>query len=255
MSHSPDEKPCRTEGSGSSGRGEAKPLRRMFAGVPDRYDLVNRLFTLRFDERWRSLAAREILRHSPTRVLDAGSGTGDLVLHLARQLPVQTEIIGADFSEPMLSVAMKKVSRAGFRGRIGLVCTDVSNLCFPDDHFDIVSLAFAFRNLVWRNPIAEKCLAEMVRVLRPGGKIVIVESSQPGSGFLKFWYHAYLKMVVPRLGDFLSGESGAYRYLSESARLFLNPEEVEALLAKSGFKGIRHRSLLGGVAALHVGEK
>lgn len=223
--------------------------------MPARYDLVNRVLTFRFDERWRSRAARVISSGEPKRVLDVGCGTGDLVLHLARRLPGRAEIVGLDFSEPMLEVARRRVVKAELGDRVSLVCSDSSNLSFPDAGFDAVGLAFSFRNMVWRNPLRDRCLAEMHRVLRPGGRIVIVESSQPGSVFLRFWYHAYLKVVVPRVGGLLSGENGAYRYLSESMRLFHDPEEISELLRSAGFRKVSHEPLLGGMAALHVGER
>lgn len=232
-----------------------RPLKGMFDGVPSRYDLVNRVFTLGFDERWRSRAARTILEGGSGRFLEAGCGTGDLILRLVGQVDKGSQIVGLDFSEPMLEEAGRKIAGAGLIGRVGLVCGDVSNMGFPEGCFDAVALAFSFRNMVWRNPVRERCLAEISRVLKPGGMIVIVESSQPDSVFLRFWYHAYLKNLVPHIGGLLSGQSGAYRYLAESARLFLGPEEVSNLLREAGFKEVYFESLLGGVAALHVARK
>ncbi|UCG37728.1 MAG: ubiquinone/menaquinone biosynthesis methyltransferase [bacterium] len=227
----------------------------MFADVPDTYDLVNRLVTFRRDEAWRSMAARRILRDGPKLVLDLGCGTGDLFRYLGRGLGDGKRVVGADFSAPMLQAARRKVLAAGIGQQVRLVCADAADLSFPDDSFDAVGLAFSFRNLVWRNPHRDRYLAEIHRVLRPGGKVVIVESSRPRWRPMGVVFDGYLRLVVPVVGGWLSGARGAYRYLSESARSFHSPEELSSLLSEAGFRRVGFRRLLGGVAGLHEAQK
>lgn len=231
------------------------PLQRMFAAVPRNYDLINRLFTWGLDERWRARAARTILETSPRRVLDLCCGTGDLALRLVRQASHTTAVVGADFSAPMLEVARARAGSAGLDGRLPFVLADAGDLPFPDGHFDEIGIAFAFRNLTWRNPRRERHLAEVRRVLRPGGRFVIIESSQPAAATARKVVHWYVRGVVAHLGGFLSSQRGAYRYLAESACNFPPPDEVAAMLDEAGFTRVNWQPLLGGVAALHVARK
>jgi len=156
----------------------------MFEAVPLRYDGINRLMTLGLDQRWRRLAARRILAGTPRHILDLGAGTGDLSLLLA-SLDENPSITAADFSRPMLDLLQKRTEDAGLRKRIKTVEADAAELPFADSSFDAVGIAFAFRNLLWKNPNREKHLNEILRVLRPGGRFVAVETSQPGRRHLR----------------------------------------------------------------------
>ena len=231
------------------------PLKRMFDAVPKRYDLLNRLLTLRFDERWRRRAARRCLQGSPRRVLDLCCGTGDLTLQIARLGQGAIQVVGLDFSAAMLDAARMKADRAGVGQAVGFVEGDAAAMDFPDGHFDAVAAAFAFRNLTWRNPLRDRALAEVRRVLRPGGTFIIVETSQPANGLLRAAFHAYMRFAVPVAGGWFSGHKAAYRYLGESARNFFGPEEVSSMLAAAGFENVRAEALLGGIAAIHVASK
>ncbi len=232
-----------------------RPLYGFFSAVPRRYDLVNRIITFRLDENWRCVAARECLGGSPARILDLCCGTGDLTLHLARMAQRGVEIVGTDYSAPMLRVAMRKATKAGLGREVSFVIADAADLPFDDGHFDVVGIAFAFRNLSYRNPLRDRYLAEMRRVVAPGGVCFIVESSQPARLVLRTAYHWYLRLAVSRLGGIISGHRGAYRYLAESAANFCGPEEVSRILLDSGFKEVRFRRLMWGVAALHMATR
>lgn len=222
----------------------------MFDAVPRRYDLLNRLLTLRLDERWRKRAATRCLEKQPGAVLDLCCGTGDLILQLAHQAASDVALFGLDYSPDMLAVARKKAQRAG-RG-VQLVEGDASNLPFAENRFDAVGIAFAFRNVTWKNPLRDAVLAEVHRVLVPGGRFVIVETSQPRSRVLRAGFRAYLRGAVAPVGTWLSGHRSAYRYLAHSARNFYTSQEVCDLLGSAGFESIQARRLMGGVAALHV---
>ena len=231
------------------------PLKSMFESVPRRYDLLNRLLTLGFDERWRRAAVESCLHDRPARVLDLCCGTGDLVARLARDAPPETVVVGLDFSPQMLEHARRKLEQTAAGRQVELIEGNAARMPFADGEFDSVGIAFGFRNLTWRNPLRDAALAEVHRVLRPGGRFVIAETGQPRWGALRAGYHAFMAAAVAPLGGWISGERGAYRYLAGSARGFYGATAVSEMLREAGFEGIEARSLLGGVAALHVATR
>lgn len=233
----------------------AKPLHEMFIAVPRRYDLVNHVITWGRDASWRRRAAAECLMSNPRRVLDMCCGTADLAINLAQLAGEGTEITGLDYSRPMLEIAGVKANRAGVGGKLSLIHGDVACLPFPGGYFDSIGISFAFRNLTYKNPLTAGYLAEILRVLRDGGRFVIVESSQPACGLVRRLFHLYLRLFVTGVGYRLSGNRGAYQYLAESARRFYGPGEIKALLLSAGFKGISYRPLLFGAAGIHVAVK
>jgi demethylmenaquinone methyltransferase/2-methoxy-6-polyprenyl-1,4-benzoquinol methylase len=225
----------------------------MFSEVPRRYDLINRLFTLRFDEKWRRMASAECLRGNAARVLDLCTGTGDLAVRLAAGAGTRSMIFATDFSLPMLEVAQLKAARSGVA--IRFIAGDAAELPFRDDAFGVIGTAFAFRNLTYRNPGRDRYLSEILRILAPGGKFVIVESSQPRLRIYRLIVHFYMKAAVSFMGGLISGQPGAYRYLAHSAVNFFNPDELAGILRSAGFNRVEYHTLLGGVAAIHVGYK
>lgn len=225
----------------------SRPLHGMFTAVPPRYDLVNYIITFGFDRRWRRAAARMCLDAQPRRVLDLGCGTGDLAIAISR-LARGLEITGLDYSQPMLEIARRKAGELG----ITFINGDAAGLTFPDGHFDCVGISFAFRNLTYRNPLTSRALSEVLRVLKPGGRFVVVETSQPESKLIRWLFHRYLLCFAAKAGYWLSGNRGAYRYLAESAAGFYMPEEVERLLLDAGFRQVSYRPLLFGAAGIHI---
>lgn len=229
---------------------DPEPLYDMFTAVPDRYDRMNRVMTWGMDVRWRREAARLCLDAAPRRVLDLCCGTGDLAIELLRQSKGSTSVTALDFSQPMLDLAFRKAARAEFD--LTLVRGDAAQLPFSDRYFDTVGIAFAFRNLTWKNPHRAEHLAEMARVIAPGGRLVIVESSQPSSPVIRIGFQGYLRWFVGRAGAALSGTPGAYRYLAESAAGFYTPAEIERLLCDAGFQRVEYRPMLLGAVGIHV---
>lgn len=227
----------------------------MFMAVPPRYDLVNRLFTWGRDEHWRQQAAQECLRGHPQRILDLCCGTGDLALRLARSRDNDDLVMGIDFSPPMLEIARKKAEHDGLSEKVTFICGDVSDLPFPDGYFDCIGIGFALRNLTYKNPKALRYLAEVLRVLRPEGRFVIVESSQPETKLIRKLVHLYLRYYVSRLGYMLSGNRGAYQYLAESAARFYNVGELRNLMLEVGFSRFMSRRMAFGAVAIHVATK
>ena len=229
------------------------PLYDMFTEVPPRYDLINRLVTFGLDRRWRHRAARECLATRPKRVLDLGCGTGDLSLEIASMAGDKIEMVGLDYSQPMLDIAVKKAGRSSNRPRFAR--GDATALPFSDGYFDCIGISFAFRNLTYKNPHMTLYLAEAWRVLRPEGRFVIVESSQPEAGLIRHLYHLYLRWFVRPVGSLLSGNRGAYRYLAESASRFYSPGQLAEILSAAGFRRESYRPLLLGAVGMHVAVK
>jgi len=232
-----------------------RPLYRMFSRVPHKYDLLNRLLTLGLDQRWRGKAASVCLESDPRRIMDLCSGTGDLAIEIAKYTKPDIEIIAADFCEPMLEVARRKAAKIGLDGNITFRVADAAELPFEDNYFDIVGIAFGFRNLTFKNPKSEQYLKEIYRVISRGGRLVIVETSQPESSLLKKLSGIYYSSVVKPVGNVISGQPGAYSYLAYSARNYFKPTDVENMLKYIGFKSVEYRPLWHGIAGIHVAGK
>jgi demethylmenaquinone methyltransferase/2-methoxy-6-polyprenyl-1,4-benzoquinol methylase len=231
------------------------PLHGMFTAVPPRYDLINHVITLGMDARWRRLAAAACLEGKPRRILDMACGTGDLSVTIARLAGKDITVTGLDYSRPMLERARRKVAAADLADRVDFIEGDATRLPFPDSSFDCVGISFAFRNLTYKNPLCEPHLTEVLRVLRPGGRYVIVESSQPGNAPVRAIFHLYLRWYVRPAGVLLSGEKGAYRYLAESAAHYYSPAQVRGLLLGAGFHEVHYRELFFGAAGIHAAIK
>lgn len=231
-----------------------RPLYSIFTRVTGHYDLINRLFTLRMDERWRKKAVKLLMENKPKRIMDLCTGTGDLAIHMARAAEDKAEVIGYDFSQPMLDIATNKSGSAGL-GNIRFIHGDAADMPFPDGHFDAIGIAFAFRNLTYRNPNASHFIDEIHRVLKNGGRFVIVESSQPSNRIFRSLFRIYTRTMVYHLGSLISGDRRAYRYLANSVINYYAPEEIEDLMKSHGFSEVCHKKLLGGAAAIHIAVK
>jgi demethylmenaquinone methyltransferase / 2-methoxy-6-polyprenyl-1,4-benzoquinol methylase len=227
----------------------------MFNAIPKQYDLINHVITLGMDTGWRNKAALTCLSTHPARILDICCGTGDLSVALARLAIYKPEITGVDFSREMLDIAEKKAPAAAPGSNIKFIEADVSSLPFPDNHFDCVGISFAFRNLTYKNPRTEDYLREVLRVLKPEGQFVIVESSQPESAFIRFFFRLYLRWFVFPAGYLISGNKGAYKYLAESAEHFYFAEEILDFLTKTGFKQASAKRLFFGASAIYTAIK
>ena len=231
-----------------------RPLYHIFTRIPDRYDLINHVITLGMDTGWRRQAALTCLKDNPGRILDLCCGTGDLAITIARLAQYTPEITGADYSRPMLEIAAAKASSSGV-GNIRFINADVARLPFPDGHFDCIAISFAFRNLTYNNAMTGDYINEILRVLKPDGRFVIVESSQPRSPFIRFLGRLYLKLWVFPAGYLISGNKEAYRYLAESAQHFYSAEEMQEYLLKAGLKQTTAKRLFFGAAAIYAATK
>lgn len=226
----------------------------MFTAVPPSYDLLNRVLTLRFDQMWRKKAASACLEDNPAAVLDLCCGTGDLIVQLGRKADASVRLSALDYSNPMLELARLKAQKAALE-KADFVQGDAADMPFSNDSFDAVGIAFAFRNLTFHNPDRDLFLSEILRVLKPGGRFVIIETSQPRNLLLRKLFHLYLRWVAAPLGGLISGHRGAYRYLAHSAINYYNPFEIVELLKGSGFSVVKYDLLSGGLAAIFVATK
>ena len=228
----------------------ANRVGRMFASIAHRYDLLNHLLSFGTDYYWRWMAARElqgVLARPGCRLLDLCAGTGDLALVLKRR--TQGGVVAADFCHPMLEIAREKFNRK--RLQIPSIEADALALPFASESFDLVTLAFGFRNLVHH----ESALAEILRVLKPGGEVAILEFSQVRGALFGPLFRIYFRSLLPKFGSLISGVRGPYQYLPDSVSQFSDQESLSRTLRECGFVSVAHRNLTGGVVALHRGKR
>jgi demethylmenaquinone methyltransferase/2-methoxy-6-polyprenyl-1,4-benzoquinol methylase len=221
----------------------------MFSGIAGRYDLLNHLLSGNIDKRWRRVAVRALESSlvEGARVLDVACGTGDLSLVLAEAGAVR--VVGLDFCRPMLEIARRK-AEADSRS-IPFVEGDALRLPFADETFDIATIAFGLRNLAG---VADG-LRELRRILRPGGRLAVLEFSSPVVPGFRALFRFYFTRVLPRVGGLLSGSRGAYEYLPDSVLKFPDQKRLAELMREEGFEGVEYRNLTGGIAALHTGTR
>jgi demethylmenaquinone methyltransferase/2-methoxy-6-polyprenyl-1,4-benzoquinol methylase len=229
---------------------KASKVRRMFAAIAGSYDLNNRLHSLWRDQAWRRFAVRAAEARAGDRVLDAACGTGDLTQAFARTRA--SAVVGLDFTAEMLTLARAKRDALPdeIAGKIEYVQGDAMSLPFEDAAFDIVSIAFGIRNV--QRP--EAAVAEFARVLRPGGRLVVLEFDRPRSRIVRSVNDFYSGWLMPRTATAIARDrSGAYRYLPKSVGSFMSREEMMALLERSGFDGVSARGLTLGICACYRG--
>lgn len=221
----------------------------MFDRISGVYDRMNRVMTAGMDQRWRVRAADLTGLQPGDRALDLCCGTGDLSLLLADRVGPAGEVVGADFSHPMLELAGDKAREGGVE-QLSFEWADALDLPYPVDTFDALTIAFGARNLA----DLDLGLSEMYRVLAPGGRLVILEITRPARQPLKSFYGVWFDRVVPVLGR-VAGDQAAYGYLPDSVRSFPAPDVLAQRMASVGFVGIGWSLLAGGIIALHYGDK
>lgn len=225
---------------------KARRVRGVFDSVASKYDLMNDLMSLGLHRAWKAYAVGVANLRPGDRVLDIAGGTGDLASAFARKIGRDGMVVLSDINAAMLSVGRDRLLDAGVPVR-ALVC-DAERLPFRDEAFDLVSVAFGLRNMTHK----DVALREMARVLRPGGKLLVLEFSRVARPLEKA-YDWYSFEVLPRMGRLVAGDADSYRYLAESIRMHPSQQELKALMQETGFGHVDYHNLTAGVAALHVG--
>lgn len=229
---------------------KGEQVEEMFDNIAPAYDFMNRAMTLGIDRNWRRKVVKAVAAAAPSAILDVATGTGDLAIQLAKANP-QAKVTGIDLSEGMLEVGRRKVAEAGLTQQIALRQADCLALPFADGSFDIVTVAFGVRNFEH----LDKGYAEMARVLRPGGKLMVLELSTPTSPIVKPFYKLYTRGVIPMVGRLISKDSRAYSYLPESIAAMPQGERMLQLMTEAGLCGCSLRSLTFGVSTIYTGIK
>lgn len=221
----------------------------MFNQIAGRYDFLNRFLSGGTDVYWRKQAISTLKKDKPKIILDIATGTADLAIQAMKTLHPE-KVIGVDISEEMLEFGRKKLKKKGLFSSIELLRADSEQLIFDDNKFDAVTVSFGVRN--FQN--LEKGLNEMLRVLRPGGKVVILEFSRPQAWFRPI-FNFYSSKVTPGLGKWISGDKKAYQYLHDSVSVFPSGKEFCAILEKTGYKNVSYKPLTFGIATIYTGIK
>lgn len=223
----------------------------VFDLVAERYDLMNDLMSAGIHRLWKRFAIEVSAVRPGQRVLDIAGGTGDLAARFSSLVGARGEVILADINASMLNIGRDRLLDRGIHANLACVQADAENLPFPDHCFDIVSIAFGLRNVTRK----EDALQSMLRVLKPGGRLVVLEFSKPGNEWLARAYDAYSFKVLPALGKLVAGDSGSYQYLAESIRRHPGQETLKEMMEEAGYVRCEYFNLSGGIVALHKGMK
>lgn len=229
---------------------KGEQVERMFDQIAHSYDFLNHTLSLGIDRTWRKAAIDSLKPYAPQRILDVATGTGDFALMAAERLQPQS-LVGADLSEGMLNVGREKVERAGKSGIITMQKEDCMALSFADNTFDAVTVAYGVRNF----EELDRGLREMLRVLKPGGRLVIIELTSPVHFPMKqlFWLYAHVWM--PLVGKLISRDSRAYSYLPATMEAFPQGEVMQGIIEKAGFQSVKFRRFTFGLSTLYTAEK
>jgi demethylmenaquinone methyltransferase / 2-methoxy-6-polyprenyl-1,4-benzoquinol methylase len=231
-----------------SGQERAAYVQDMFGRIAGRYNLMNRLMTFGQDMKSRRFVVRQADLKTGDKLLDLATGTGDIAFEALKAVP-GIQVVGGDFSLPMMRVGMK----LRYGDKVGWTGADALNLPFPDESFDAVTSGYLARNVI----DIPRMFAEQLRVLKPGGRIIMLDSSPPKENILLPFIEIHMRYVIPNLGRIIAGKSGAdaYQYLPASTQAFKSPEELAALMHAAGIKNVQYTTFMFGTMAVHWGEK
>ena len=225
-------------------------IEKLFDKIAPDYDKLNHILSLNIDKGWRSKAVREIIdKDTPLNILDVACGTGDFTIEIAKKAATGSKITGIDLSEGMMSIGREKLAAAGIEATIEQ--GDCEALKYAEGTFDRISVGFGVRNFE-NLPTG---LKEMHRVLKPGGKLVILELSVPSNAFIRWCYKLYFLKILPVIGGLISGERGAYEYLPASVLHFPAPDKFQAMLREAGFADVKHKALTLGICRMYICKK
>jgi demethylmenaquinone methyltransferase / 2-methoxy-6-polyprenyl-1,4-benzoquinol methylase len=233
-----------------SAESKKKQVEKMFDKIAFRYDFLNHFLSAGIDVGWRKKAIKKLRSLNPKSVLDVATGTGDMAI-LASKLLTAEKIIGIDISDGMLEIGKKKIEKLGLQQRIELLKGDSETIIFNSNSFDAVTVAFGVRN--FQN--LELGLSEIKRVLKPGGKLIVLECTKPKLPVIKNFYNLYLNVIAPWIGRVISKNKNAYQYLNESVQKFPEGKDFVQILNKLGYKNASCKTLSLGISSIYCGEK
>ena len=229
--------------------GKKEQVAQMFDNISEDYDGLNRVISLGIDVSWRKKVVKLVGENNPQQILDIATGTGDLALMMSELNP--EKIVGLDISEGMLQVGRQKIAKANLSNKIKMIVGDSESIPFPDNTFDAITVSFGVRN--FEN--LDKGLTEILRVLKPGGKFVVLETSNPTKFPFKQGYKLYTNYILPIIGKLFSKDKVAYSYLSETANTFPFGKAFNNILQKNGFKNAKNIPVTFGVASIYTALK
>jgi demethylmenaquinone methyltransferase/2-methoxy-6-polyprenyl-1,4-benzoquinol methylase len=230
---------------------KTKLVESVFRSVAPRYDLMNDLMSLGIHRLWKKFLLTQTQLRPHHAVLDVASGTGDVAQACAREMGKTGKIIATDINPAMLQVGQERAIDAGLLGRIQFIEANAEHLPFEDHEFDRITMAFGLRNVTDKS----QALKELCRVLKPGGKCLILEFSHPTVPLLDKLYDAYSFHVIPALGEWVTKDRASYQYLVESIRMHPNQDTLKHMMEEAGFEDVQYFNLSGGIVALHEGRK
>lgn len=234
----------------NSKESKKKQVEEMFDKIAFRYDFLNRFLSAGIDVGWRKNAIRQLIASQPKNILDVATGTGDFALTCYKILKPE-KITGIDISEGMLEIGKKKIKEAGLSQKIQLMNGDSEAILFDDNTFDAVTVAFGVRN--FEN--LEKGLAEIKRVLKPGGKLIVLECTKPGAPVIKQLYNFYMKTITPKIGKIIAKNNEAYQYLNNSVLQFPEKKSFIHILNQSDYRNAFYQTLTLGICTIYCAEK
>jgi demethylmenaquinone methyltransferase/2-methoxy-6-polyprenyl-1,4-benzoquinol methylase len=230
---------------------KAEKVAEVFHSVAAKYDLMNDVLSGGLHRLWKRFTIELSGVRPGNRVLDIAGGTGDLTRKFASLVGPTGEVVLADINDSMLKVGRDRLLDKGVAGNVQFVQADAEALPFPDNHFDVVTIAFGLRNVTRK----ENALRSMLRVLKPGGRLLVLEFSKPANPLLAKAYDTYSFSFMPLAGKLITNDSESYRYLAESIRMHPDQETLKAMMVEAGFERVTYHNMTGGIVALHRGIK
>jgi len=228
--------------------GKKEQVKKMFNSIAGKYDFLNRLLTMRIDVLWRRKAVNMVKKYAHENILDIATGTGDFAIELSKLSP--KKITGIDIAEKMLEIGRKKIIQKGLSAKVELMEADCENMPFDDSTYDLATSAFGIRNFENLN----KGLSEIYRILKPGGRVLILEASDPKNMPFKKLYKAYMSRICPAIGGVFS-DNKAYDYLNKSVAAFPSGKDFETELVKAGFTDTQYIPLSMGITSIYIAKK
>ncbi len=230
---------------------KASQVAQVFHSVAGKYDLMNDLMSMGIHRLWKRFTIELSGVRPGHQVLDIAGGTGDLTMKFSDLVGPSGKVVLADINESMLQVGRSRLTDRGYAGNIEYVQADAERLPFPDNTFNAVSIAFGLRNVTDK----DQALRDMTRVLKPGGKLMVLEFSKPTNPLLSKAYDAYSFTALPLMGQLIAGDSESYKYLAESIRMHPDQDTLKGMMEQAGLVNCRYYNMTGGIVALHVGIK